>query len=242
MNRIVFRLLLLLVAPFAFVSAQSSSPSAATQQPVLPYFPGLNPASLDKSVDPCVDLYHYACGGWQKNNPIPADQTQWDVYSKLYQDNLNFLRGMLEQAATEKGPRNAATQKTGDYYASCMDEAAIEKRGISPLQSDLDAINKINRVNELAPLLAHLQLAYGQAILFRGGSTQDLDDSEKVIAEVDQGGLGLPDRDYYTKEDDKSKEIRDGMSNTFRKYSNWPETLRKRPRKMRKPSFGWRRC
>ena len=209
MNRVVLRLLLLLVAPLVFVNAQSSPPPASAQQPVLPYFPSLNPASLDKSVDPCVDFYHYACGGWQKNNPIPGDQTQWDVYSKLYQDNLNFLRGMLEQAATEKGPRNAATQKTGDFYASCMDEAAIEKRGLSPLQSDLDSINKIEAANELAPLLARLQLAYGPAILFRAGSTQDLDDSEKVIAEVDQGGLGLPDRDYYTKEDEKSKEIRD---------------------------------
>jgi putative endopeptidase len=209
MNRVVLRLLLLLVAPLGFVNAQSSPPPASAQQPVLPYFPSLNPASLDKSVDPCVDFYHYACGGWQKNNPIPGDQTQWDVYSKLYQDNLNFLRGMLEQAATEKGPRNAATQKTGDFYASCMDEAAIEKRGLAPLQSDLDSINKIKAANELAPLLARLQIAYGPAILFRAGSTQDLDDSEKVIAEVDQGGLGLPDRDYYTKEDEKSKEIRD---------------------------------
>jgi putative endopeptidase len=209
MNRVVLRLLLLLIFPFVLLEAQSPSPSPAAQQPVLPYFPSLNPASLEKSVDPCVDLYHYACGGWQKNNPIPADQTQWDVYSKLYLDNLNFLRGMLEQAAAKKGPRNAATQKTGDYYASCMDEAAIEKRGISPLQSDLEAINKIKAANELAPLLARLQLAYGPAILFRSSSAQDLDDSEKVIAEVDQGGLGLPDRDYYTKEDDKSKEIRD---------------------------------
>jgi putative endopeptidase len=209
MNRIVLRLLVLLLVPATFLKAQGPNSTSEAQKPVLPYFPSLNPASLDKSVDPCVDFYHYSCGGWQKNNPIPADQSQWDVYSKLYQDNLNFLRGMLEQAAAEKGPRDAAVQKTGDFYAACMDEAAIEKRGLSPLQSDLDAIQNIKQANELAPLLARLQLAYGSAVLFRGGSTQDLDDSDRVIAEIDQDGLGLPDRDYYTKEDDKSKEIRE---------------------------------
>jgi putative endopeptidase len=168
---------------------------------------------MDKSVDPCVDLYRYSCGGWQKKNPIPPDQTSWSVYGKLYQDNLTFLRGMLEQAAQLKPHRNAVSQKIGDFYAACMDEGAVEKLGISPIQPELDAIAQIKSAKDLTPLMVRLQLTYSRysasgSMLFSAGSTQDPDDSEHVIADVDQGGLGMPDRDYYTKDDAKSKEIR----------------------------------
>jgi putative endopeptidase len=209
MNRSFLRIILLAVVSAVFANAQSSAQTTPSAKPVLPYFPSLNPASMDRTVDPCVDFYHYSCGGWQKNNSIPPDQTSWDVYGKLYQDNLNFLRGMLEQAAAATGPQDAATEKTGDFFASCMDEAAIEKRGLSSLQGDLAAIQRAKDAGELAPLLARLQLAYGPGLFFRAGAMQDLDNAEQVIAELDQGGLGLPDRDYYTKEDDKSKEIRE---------------------------------
>jgi endothelin-converting enzyme/putative endopeptidase len=178
-----------------------------------------------------VDFYHYACGGWQKNNPIPPDQPQWDVYSKLYQDNLNFLRGILEQAAVARVPRNEATRLTGDFFASCMDVEAVEKRELSGLQADLDVIQKLKDAWELAPLLARLQLAYGTVMLFRAGSTQDLDHSDQVIADVDQGGLGLPDRDYYTKADDKSNDIRaryqQHIQKVFEMAGDAPETARK---------------
>src|ERR1035437_723403 len=90
--------------------AQSSSSS----EPVLPYSPSLDLTSMDKSIDPCADFYHYSCGGWQKKNPIPPDQTSWSVYGKLYEDNLNFLRGMLERAAKPGSQRSAVEQKTGD--------------------------------------------------------------------------------------------------------------------------------
>src|SRR5215471_21739926 len=90
---------------------QGSVPGANPPVPVLPYSPSLDLSSMDKSVDPCVDFFQYSCGGWQKKNPIPPDQVSWSVYGKLYQDNLNFLRGILEQAAAEKGQRDAATQK-----------------------------------------------------------------------------------------------------------------------------------
>src|ERR1700686_4313573 len=119
--------------------AQKQSPSG----PALPSSPSLAPASMDKSIDPCVDLYTYSCGGWQKKNPIPPDQTSWSVYGKLYQDNLTFLRGMLEQAAKPDAQRNAVTQKIGDFYSACLDESAVEKRGISALQPELDAIAHI---------------------------------------------------------------------------------------------------
>jgi putative endopeptidase len=185
-------------------SAQQSS------EPALPYSPSLDVSSMDKSVDPCMDLYKYSCGGWQKKNPVPPDQTSWSVYGKLYQDNLIFLRGMLEQAAQPAEGRKAVTQKIGDFYAACMDESAAEKRGLSAIQPELDSIGQIKSAKDITPLVAHLQLtSTGRSLLFGAGSTQDPDNSEQEIADVDQGGLSMPDRDYYTKEDAKSKETRE---------------------------------
>jgi endothelin-converting enzyme/putative endopeptidase len=111
---------------------------------------------MDRSVDPCVDFYQYACGGWQKRNPIPPDQTAWDVYGKMADDNRAFLREVLEEAAAAP-ERDAVTRKIGDYYAACMDEATVEKAGAGPLQADLAAIAGVRSVHELPPLLARLQ-------------------------------------------------------------------------------------
>src|ERR1700693_5605154 len=138
--------------------ANAQSPSTqSSSAPVLPYSPSLDLSSMDKSVDPCIDLYHYSCGGWQQKNPIPPDQTSWSVYGKLYQDNLIFLRGMLEQAAQPNPDRNAVTQKIGDFYTACMDEGAVEKRGASGIQPELDAIAQIKAVKDLTPVVAGLQ-------------------------------------------------------------------------------------
>ncbi len=185
-----------------------NAPNAARgeAEPTLPYIPSLDVTAMDRSVDPCVDFYHYSCGGWEQKNPIPADQVRWDVYSKLYEDNLNYLRGILEQASTAKNP-DAVTQKIGDYYAACMDEPAVEKLGAKPIQPALDQVLALKSVHDLAPVVARLHLA-GDALLFDSGSQQDPDNSDAMIVAVDQGGLGLPDRDYYTKNDPKSKEIR----------------------------------
>ena len=206
-------LLLLLLVTLTLANAQAPS-AKPSSEPALPYSPSLDVSSMDKSIDPCVDLYHYSCGGWQQKNPIPPDQTSWSVYAKMYQDNLMFLRGMLEQAAQPDKERNAVTQKIGDFYAACMDEAAVEKRGLAPLQPQLDAIAQIKSAKDLTPVVAHLQFtffrySYTSSMLFNAGSTQDPDDSEHVIADVDQGGLGMPDRDYYLKDDAKSKETRE---------------------------------
>jgi putative endopeptidase len=190
------------------VYAQAPASKQSTQEPVLPYTPSLDLASMDKTADPCVNFYQYSCGGWKKNNPIPPDQTSWSVYGKLYEDNLAFLKGILEQASMNTDQHSNVQQEIGDFYAACMDEAAVEKAGISPVQGDLDAIARLHSVKEIAPLVARLQAAYGRSVLFAAGSTQDPDDSSRVIAEVDQGGLGLPDRDYYIKDDGKSKETR----------------------------------
>ena len=127
-----------------------NAPNAAQVpvEPTLPYIPSLDVTAMDRSVDPCVDFYQYSCGGWQQKNPIPADQVRWDVYSKLYEDNLAYLRGILEQASTAKD-HDAVTQKIGDYYAACMDEPAVEKLGAMPMQPALDQIQAIKSVHDL---------------------------------------------------------------------------------------------
>src|SRR5438445_1729924 len=143
MNKTLVYLSLSSLVFVPLVAAQNSSAGSPSNQPVLPYTPSLDLTSMDKSIDPCVDLYHYSCGGWQKKNPIPPDQTSWSVYGKLYQDNLKFLRGILEGAADNTGERNAVTQKIGDFYAACMDETTVEKRGLSAVQPELDAIAQL---------------------------------------------------------------------------------------------------
>jgi len=219
-RRVLFRLLsVLLISSTLFAQttttatpgpAQAANPSVAqTPKESVPYTPSLDPAAMDRSIDPCVNFYQYSCGGWEKANPIPPDQTSWSVYGKLFEDNMAVLRGILEQAASAK-QRDAVTQKIGDFYAACMDEAAVNRRGISAIRPQLDAIAKLKSVRDLAPEVANLQLAIqGSGIIFGSGSLQDPDNSDQEIAGLDQGGLGLPDRDYYTKEDTKSKEIRD---------------------------------
>ena len=182
--------------------------SQTSSEATLPYSPSLDVTSMDKTIDPCTDFYAYSCGGWQKKNPIPADQTSWGVYAKLYQDNLQFLRGILEEAAAAKTARNKVTQEIGDFYGACMDEAAVNRRGVGALQPQLDLIAAMKSTKDIAPLTAHVTLPFGQTLLFGAGSAQDPDNSEQVIADLDQGGLGLPDQSYYTKEDGKSKEIR----------------------------------
>jgi endothelin-converting enzyme/putative endopeptidase len=217
LSSIFVSLLLMLAASMAVAQSSKAKPQPAghagekkAAEATLPYTPSLDVSAMDKSVDPCVDFYKYSCGGWQKKNPIPADQTGWSVYGKLYQDNLDFLRTILEEAAAAKGERDTATRLVGGFYGACMDEKAVEKRGVSALKPDLDAIDRIRAARDLAPLIAHMQLALPESsVVFGGGSAQDPDDSEQQIAGFDQGGLGLPDRDYYTKDDDKSKEIRE---------------------------------
>ena len=212
--------------------AQNSSNSNAT----LPYSPSLDVTSMDKSVDPCVDLYRYSCGGWQQKNPIPPDQTSWSVYAKAHEDNMTFLRSMLEQAAKPGPQRTAVEQKTGDFYAACMNDPAVEDRGLQAIQSKLDAIARVKSPKDLTPLVANLQFTFRQysytsSMLFRAGSVQDPDNSEQVIAEVDQGGLSLPDRDYYTKTDAKSIEIRgryvEHVQKVFQLAGDSPDVARK---------------
>src|SRR5579859_2618992 len=175
----------------------------------LPYTPSLDVSAMDKSTDPCVDFYAYSCGGWMKKNPIPPDQASWSVYGKMHDDNQRFLGGILDDLAKKTTGRTPTQQKIGDYFASCMDEAAIEKLGASPLKPALEAIAAVKSKKELAALLAQLHMdTTGSGMLFNFGADQDLADSSQIIAFAVDGGLGLPDRDYYTKTDPKSEEIR----------------------------------
>ena len=132
------------LVPAMFLSAASL---AQTQNaPALPYSPSLDVTSMDKSIDPCVDFYQYSCGGWQKRNPIPADQTSWSVYAKLYQDNLSFCAEFWKRPPQPKVKRNQVTQEIGDFYGSCMNEAVVNQRGVKAIQPQLDAIAALQSV------------------------------------------------------------------------------------------------
>lgn len=186
-----------------------AAPAAAKPLTELPYTPGLDVSAMDKKVDPCVDFYEFSCGGWRNNNPIPADQQSWNVYRKLANDNQLYLWGILEGLAKNTEGRTVAQQKIGDYFAACMDEAAIEKRAAEPLKPSLEMVNGMKSKADLPAVLARLHLASNEDdLLFGFGSSQDFGDSTRVIAFANGGGLGLPDRDYYTKTDEKSAKLR----------------------------------
>jgi putative endopeptidase len=186
--------------------AQAPEPTPLT---ALPYTPSLDVPSMDKSVDPCVDFYKYSCGGWIKTNPIPSDQARWDVYAKLGEENTRFLWGLLVEASKPAPTRTPVEQKIGDFFGACMNEKAIDEAGSKPLEGDLREIAGLKSIRNLAPLAAKLHLeSQGRGMLFGFGSDQDFDNSNAVIAFAMAGGLGLPDRDYYTKTEPKSEEIR----------------------------------
>jgi putative endopeptidase len=209
----LFGLALCGVTVLPALAAEPAAPVASTaaERPLdrLPYTPSLDPSVMDRSVNPCDDLFRFSCGKWLDQNPIPADQSRWSVYSKVGNDNLRFLWGMLEAAARPDAGRDADTQKIGDYFASCMDEAAIEKAGIAPIQPDLEAIAALKTRKGLAPLLARLHPEGNNGSMFFGfGSGQDTRDASKVIGIAGAGGLGLPDPEDYLKQDAKAKELR----------------------------------
>jgi endothelin-converting enzyme/putative endopeptidase len=195
---IILRVSLVLLAIVSFFPVVNAQQTAKPE-------PALDVTSMDRSVDPCVDFFQYSCGGWIKNNPIPPDQTSWDTYSKMQDENLTRLRGILEAAALPDADRNAVTQKIGDYYAACTDDKARDASGIGPLGQALSRIAAVNSKSEIADVAATMN---NDGVLFRFDSIQDYRNANQMIANADQGGLGLPDRDYYTKDDPKSQELR----------------------------------
>jgi endothelin-converting enzyme/putative endopeptidase len=200
--------------------AASAAPAAPAQSPLkaLPYTPSLDVTSMDRSIDPCVDFHKFSCGKWLEKNPIPPDRSSWSVYAKTGQENRQFLWGLLTEAARPTPGRDAATRKIGDYFAACMDEPAIEKAGAAPLRPDLEAIAGLRIKQELGKLLGrlHPRLAPGE-MLFSFGSRQSFQQASQVVGSAGSGGLGLPDRDPYLQEDERSKETRERYKAFIRK-------------------------
>jgi endothelin-converting enzyme/putative endopeptidase len=183
---------------------------ATEQKPLeaIPYSPSLDLTSMDKTVDPCNDFYKYSCGGWMKNNPIPADQARWSVYGKLGIENQQLLWGILQDDAVAK-TRTPVQQKVGDYFAACMDTAKIDALGLKPVAPGLARIDVLKTRAELEAAIAKLHHDYPGSFFFGVGVDQDPGDATVEIINVGASGLGLPDRDYYLKTDAKSVKIRE---------------------------------
>jgi putative endopeptidase len=205
----------LLCSVSGIIRANAQNAAASPSTPKLEHF-DIN--QVDKSLDPCQDFYQYACSKWNSANPIPADQVAWGTGSGLQYWNENILREALEKAAAQTSNRTDYEQKIGDYWAACMDESGIESAGTRDLKTELERIAQMTNKSQLADQVAHIHQAVPgawqgddnqtRAALLGFGQQQDFDDATKVVASIDQGGLGLPNRDFYIKEDAKSKEIR----------------------------------
>ncbi len=166
-------------------------------------------AGMDTKTQACADFYQYANGGWLAANPIPAAYSAWGVANILNEKTRDTLHEILEAAAKNTAAKKGSNeQKVGDYYASCMDEAKIEAEGLKPIQAELDLINKISDQKSLQTAIAHMH-SYGYNVLFGSGSNRDFKNASETIIGISQGGLGLPTRDYYFKDDARSKTIRD---------------------------------
>jgi putative endopeptidase len=166
---------------------------------------GVDLAAMDPTANPCADFYQYACGGWIKNHPTPPDQPRYGRFNELQDRNNEVLRDILQQASTPAAP--ADQKKIGDYYASCMDEGGIDAKGRAPLGPDLQRVDAIKDKNDIPGVAGHLQTV-GTDVFFGFGAAPDFKDAAQYILIYAQGGLGLPDRDYYLKDDADATKLR----------------------------------
>ena len=170
---------------------------------------GFDLGNLDNGMAACTDFYQYADGGWMAKNAIPAAYPSWGSFDELQERNRELLHQILDEAAKDQSTIEGGNKrKIGDYYAACMDEKGIEGEGLAPLQPEFERIERIRDLKDLESEVARLQ-GYGVKALFEVDSTQDFKNSSQVIGEIDQGGLGMPDRDYYSREDEKSQKVRE---------------------------------
>jgi len=194
---------LLLLAFLSLSLAQSGAPASQPKTGHVSFTADM----LDKNIDPCTDFYGYACSKWQAQNPIPGDHPSWGRFNELEERGEQTVRGILEKYAANDSTRSPVEQKIGDYYQSCIDEAAIEAAGTRPLADEFKAIDGLKSKADLAKEIIRLhRQAVGAVFTFT--SDQDFKDATQTIAEADQGGMALPDRDYYVKDDPKSVELR----------------------------------
>jgi len=201
------RYAIVLALGFAALPALSQNAAPAAAPAAAPELRVFDPSLIDKAVDPCDNFYRFSCNGWFKRNPLPADQAAYGRFTELFELNRLHLKQILEDSAKLSETRTANEQKVGDEYASCMDTATINKLGITPLKPELDRIAALKTAAELPALLAHLH-TIGVNAFFDFGSGQDFADASQVISFYNAGGLGLPERDYYTRTDAKTIEQR----------------------------------
>jgi putative endopeptidase len=206
-RRLVLAAACILAAGFPLVAAAQTAPKDEPALTPIP-LPGLDTTYIDKDASPCTDFFQYACGNFNKLHPIPPDRSGYGNVYMLYDRNQDVLHAILEKTAAGGAGRTAIEQKIGDYYATCMNTAAIDAQGIKPLQPELARIAALKSKSGLTALLAHYQLTNVNAFLGYG-EQQDFKDARKQIAVIDQAGLGLPERGYYLRTGERDKKIRE---------------------------------
>ena len=177
-------------------SAVPAAPQSDAQPAPPPATKSFDAEAIDKTADPCVDFYQFACGNWNKNNPLPGDQVRWSrSFSLLAERNRYLLWQELDAAS--KAPKTPLQKKYGDFFAACMNTDLLGKKGVAPIEPALKRIADLREARNLAAMIGDLSAEGASAPPFRFGVQQDEKDSSKQIASIGQGGLSLPDRDYY---------------------------------------------